>query len=135
MNPFRQAVETRDLQAISDLLADDVEFTSPVVFKPYQGKAITQAILANVIEVFQNFRYVNEIGHESDSDHALIFEAEVNGKTLTGCDFLHFNSEGKIDKFMVMVRPLNGAQELRDEMGARFDKIVEQASAYMAENN
>lgn len=135
MNPFRQAVETRDLQAISDLLADDVEFTSPVVFKPYQGKAITQAILANVIEVFQNFRYVNEIGHEGDSDHALIFEAEVNGKTLTGCDFLHFNDEGKIDTFMVMVRPLNGAQELRDEMAARFDKIVEQASAYMTENN
>ena len=135
MNVFRQAVEARDLNAIEDLLAEDVEFLSPAVFKPYQGKAVTLAILANVIEVFENFRYINEIGDPASNDHALVFQAEVNGKTLTGCDFLHFNSEGKIDSFMVMVRPLNGAQELANEMGARFDKIVEQATAYMAKGN
>ena len=105
MSTFRQAVEARDLKAIENLLADDVVFLSPIVFKPYPGKAITMAILANVIQVFENFRYVKEIGSEGDSEHALVFEAEVNGKSLTGCDFLRFNAEGKIDEFMVMVRP------------------------------
>lgn len=134
MNPFRAAVEAMDFQAIENLIADDVAFSSPVLFKPYEGKAITLAILRNVIEVFQDFRYIREIGAPDASDHALIFEAEVNGKTLTGCDFLHFNAEGKIDDFMVMVRPLNGAQELFNEMSARFDQIVEQATAYMNAN-
>ena len=132
MSTFRTAVERRDLAAIRELLADDVRFISPVAFKPYDGKAITIAILSNVIEVFQNFRYVNEIGTTHDADHALVFEAEVNGKTLTGCDFLHYNEDGKIDQFMVMVRPLNGATELANEMAARFDQIVAQATAEMS---
>lgn len=134
MNVFRQAVEARDLAAIENLIAEDVVFLSPIVFKPYPGKAITLAILANVIEVFENFRYVNEIGTDGDSEHALVFEAEVNGKSLTGCDFLRFNADGKIDQFMVMVRPLNSAQELAQEMGARFDQIVEQATEYLQKN-
>ncbi|WP_278259762.1 hypothetical protein [Nocardioides convexus] len=41
-------------------LAEDVVFRSPVAHKPYPGKAITAAILGQVIEVFEDFRYVRE---------------------------------------------------------------------------
>lgn len=127
MDPFRAAVEAQDLDAVKDLLADDVVFTSPAVFTPYAGKAITFAILRNVIEVFENFRYIREISDANGQDRALVFEAEVAGKTLTGCDFLRYNESGKIVDFMVMVRPLNGAQALAEAMGARFEKIAAEA--------
>ncbi|KRB72862.1 hypothetical protein ASE01_22205 [Nocardioides sp. Root190] len=107
-------------------LAEDVVFRSPVAHKPYEGKAITAAILANVVEVFEDFRYVRELG---DADgHALVFEAKVNGLDITGCDFLVIDDAGLITDFMVMVRPLKAANALADAMGARFDRIVEQAS-------
>ena len=128
MHPFRKAVEARDLDAMTALLADDVIFTSPVAFKPYAGKAITSAILATVLEVFEDFRYVREIGDESSHDHALVFEAKVAGKAITGCDFIRTNSDGLINDFMVMVRPLRAAQALAEQMGARFDDIVRRAS-------
>ncbi len=128
MHPFRKAVEARDLAAMEALLADDVIFTSPVAFKPYAGKAITAAILATVIEVFEDFRYVREIGDDSTNDHALVFEAKVANKAITGCDFIRTNSDGLINDFMVMVRPLRAAQALSEEMGARFDDIVRRAS-------
>lgn len=128
MHPFRKAVEAGDLEAVDALLAEDVVFTSPVAFKPYAGKAITSAILATVFEVFENFRYVREIGDETASDHALVFEAEVDGRSLTGCDFIRTNADGLIDDLMVMVRPLNAAQALAEQMGARFDDIVRRAS-------
>ena len=48
MHPFRKAVEARDVEAMTALLADDVIFISPVAFKPYAGKAITSAILETV---------------------------------------------------------------------------------------
>ena len=35
MRAFREAVEAHDLDAVVELLAEDVVFTSPVVFKPY----------------------------------------------------------------------------------------------------
>ncbi|GAC55361.1 MULTISPECIES: nuclear transport factor 2 family protein [Gordonia] len=132
MKQFREAVEARDEQAMRDLLADDVVFTSPVAFKPYPGKAITSAILRGVMRVFEDFRYVREINDTGGRDTALVFEATVNGKGVTGCDFIHVDDDGKIDDFMVMVRPLSGAQALAEAMGAQFDQIAAEAAAETA---
>lgn len=114
------------------LLADDVVFTSPVAFKPYQGKAITAAILRGVVRVFDDFRYIREIANPDGRDHALIFEATVDGKKCTGCDFLHFDDDGKIDDFMVMVRPLSAATALAARMGEQFDRISTEAAQAMS---
>lgn len=35
MHPFREAVESGDIDAVIALLAEDVVFRSPVVFTPY----------------------------------------------------------------------------------------------------
>ncbi|AXE83360.1 nuclear transport factor 2 family protein [Streptomyces sp. Go-475] len=128
MHPFRKAVENGDLDAVAALLADDVVFTSPVAFKPYPGKAITTAILRAVTQVLDDFTYVREIAGPDGRDHAFVFTASIAGKKLQGCDFLHFDEDGKIDDFTVMVRPLSAAQALSEAMGAQFDKIARQAA-------
>ncbi|MFF0730673.1 nuclear transport factor 2 family protein [Streptomyces chartreusis] len=127
MRAFREAVEAGDAEAMETLLAEDVVFTSPVVFKPYAGKAITAAILRGVVRVFEDFRYVREINDPNGRDHALVFTARVGDREITGCDFLRVNEEGLIDDFMVMVRPLSGAQALAEAMGAQFDRIEKEA--------
>src|ERR1700742_2120259 len=126
-HPFRKAVEEHDEAGIAALLADNVVFTSPVAFKPYVGKPITAAILRGVLRVFEDFRYVREIHDSNGHDHAFVFETTVNGKKITGCDFLHFNDDGLIDDFTVMVRPLSGATALSEAMGAQFGRIQEEA--------
>ncbi|MFI8347477.1 nuclear transport factor 2 family protein [Streptomyces sp. NPDC085596] len=128
MHPFRTAVENRDAAAIEALLAEDVVFTSPVAFKPYAGKAITAAILRGVLRVFEDFRYVREIANPDGRDHAFVFTATVDGREIQGCDFLHFDEEGRIDDFTVMVRPLSAAQALSEAMGAQFDRISREAA-------
>ncbi|MFJ1969938.1 nuclear transport factor 2 family protein [Streptomyces sp. NPDC087903] len=129
MRAFREAVEAQDLDAAEALLAPDVVFTSPVVFKPYTGKAITAAILRAVAQVFEDFRYVRELDGADGRDHALVFTARVDGREMTGCDFIHLDEDGLIDELMVMVRPLSGAQALAAAMGARFEQIAEEARA------
>lgn len=126
-HPFRTAVEERDETAIQALLADDVVFTSPVAFKPYVGKPITAAILRGVLRIFEDFHYVREIHGADGRDHAFVFETTVSGKKITGCDFLHFNDDGLIDDFVVMVRPLSGATALSEAMGAQFERIQQEA--------
>jgi hypothetical protein len=128
MHPFRAAVEARDHEAVEALLAADVAFTSPVAFKPYRGKALTAAILRGVLRVFEDFTYVREIANPDGRDLAFVFTATVRGKQITGCDFLHLDDEGKIDDFMVMVRPLSGAQALAEAMNAQFDRIAQEAA-------
>ncbi|GHD72585.1 MULTISPECIES: nuclear transport factor 2 family protein [Streptomyces] len=131
MHPFRKAVEAGDLTAIEEMLADDVVFTSPVAFKPYPGKAITAAILRGVSRVFTDFRYVREIAGADGRDHALVFTAKVGDKELNGCDFLHFDEDGRIDDLMVMVRPLSAAHALSEAMGAQFERISREAAEAM----
>ena len=127
MHPFRRAVEEHDEAAIQAMLADTVVFTSPVACKPYVGKPITAAILRGVLRVFEDFHYVREIHDSNGHDHAFVFETTVSGKKITGCDFLHFDEDGLIDEFMVMVRPLSGATALSEAMAAQFDRIQQEA--------
>ncbi|MFC9926511.1 nuclear transport factor 2 family protein [Streptomyces sp. NPDC127190] len=129
MRAFREAVEAGDMDAVEALLAEDVVFSSPAVFKPYPGKAITAAILRGVVQVFEDFRYVREIGDPAGSDQVLVFTARVGDRELTGCDILHVNEDGLIDDLMVMIRPLSGAQALAAAMGARFEQIAQEARA------
>ena len=133
MRAVREAVEAGDLDAVEALLAENVVFTSPVVFKPYPGRAITAAILRAVSQVFEDFRYDRELtGGENGRDHALVFTARVGERELSGCDFIHVDEDGLIDELTVMVRPLSGAQALAAAMGARFDAIAKEAEARAA---
>jgi hypothetical protein len=120
VHPFRAAVEARDIDAAVSLLAENVEFRSPVVFKPYRGRAAVGAILAAVVEVFEDFSYMREIGAPDARDHALVFRARVGDRQIEGCDFLHTDANGTIDEFVVMVRPLSGAHALADAMAAKL---------------
>ena len=128
MQEFQDAVLARDASAIEALLADEVVFTSPVAFAPYVGKPITAAILRGVLRVFEDFRYVRTISSTDGRDHVLVFEATVGGKVVNGCDILHLDERGLIDDFVVMVRPLSGAQALAAAMGAQFDRIAAEAA-------
>jgi hypothetical protein len=120
VHPFRRAIEARDLDAAVALLHEDVVFKSPVVFKPYQGREALRLILGAVLNVFEDFRYVREIGADDARDHALVFEARVGDKLLEGCDFIRLDDDGLISELTVMVRPLAATLALADAMKAKL---------------
>lgn len=130
MRTLREAIEAKDMDTVEALLADEVVFRSPVAFKPYPGKAITNAILRAVVDVFEGFHYVREL--RDGDEHALMFEAKVDGLELTGCDFVQYNDDGQIVDFMVMVRPLSAATALAQQMAARYPAIQEAAERWAA---
>jgi len=125
-HPFRAAVEAQDLDAVARLLSEDVVFRSPVVYKPYRGRAAVHALLAAVSRVFEDFTYDREIGAPGARDHAVVFRARVGDREVEGCDFLHTDDDGLIDEFFVMVRPLSGALALAEAMQA---ELAAQASS------
>jgi len=113
---FRAAVESRDIDAGVALLADDVRFRSPAVFKPYEGAEAVGTILRTVLEVFEDFRYTDELA--GDGVHALIFEARVGDRSLQGLDLLRPTPDGeRIAEFTVMIRPASGLMALAEKMG------------------
>lgn len=121
MHPFRAAVEARDVEAMTAQLAPDCQLFSPVAFKPFDGREAVAELFWNLFEVFEDFRYVDEL--EGEGTHALIFRANVGGKAIHGLDHLHFNDEGLIDEFTVMMRPLSALIAMGEAMGSRVGHL------------
>ena len=106
-HPFREAVERRDHDGMVAALADDVEFHSPVAFRPFVGREAVGGVLAAVMSTFEDFRYTDELT-QPDGTHALIFEARVGDKRVQGLDLLRHDEDGRVREFTVMVRPASG---------------------------
>jgi len=111
---FRRAAEAKDFSIVSDLFAEDVTFRSPVVYKPYEGRAALEVVLGAVVQVFQDFRYTDQI--EQNDTAMLVFQARAGEREVQGVDILRFDDEGKICELIVMVRPMSGMHALADEM-------------------
>ena len=128
MQQFRDAIESRDLDAVVALLTDDISFRSPVVHKPYNGRAKVGMLLRAVGEVLEDFRYTRQIGTPDAEDHALIFRARIGNRDVEGCDFIHVNDDGLIDELYVMFRPLSGVLALAEAMKRQLE-LAEGAAA------
>src|SRR3954465_11680538 len=118
---FRQAAETKDFSAIDELFAEDVVFRSPVVFKPYEGREAVAMLLAAVAQVFEDFRYTDQV--ETGAAAALAFSARVGDRELDGIDFLHFDADGRVNRMEVFVRPMSGMHALAEGMKAKLEEV------------
>jgi ketosteroid isomerase-like protein len=116
MKAFRDAIESRDMDALGALFADDVVFRSPVVHAPYEGREAVMVLLGAVAQVFEDFHYTRELEGPDTGDSALVFRARVGDREVEACDFIHTNHDGLIDELFVMVRPLSGLLALAEAM-------------------
>lgn len=118
LSKWHEFVETQNAEILDEILDENIQFHSPFIWKPKDGKAMAVKILTTVTTVFENFRYVREIVGERDC--VLEFEATVGEFSLRGVDLIKVGEAGKIIDFEVMVRPANALQSLGMEMGKRL---------------
>lgn len=110
---FRAAAEAKNFDLAEALFAENATFRSPVVFKPYEGRDQIKLLLGAVVQVFEDFRYLEQI--ETGDVAVLMFEARVGDKRLQGVDILRF-AGGEIIEMTVMVRPMSGVHALAERM-------------------
>jgi len=117
-HPFAVAVLAGDEEAAIATLADDVVFSSPAVYKPYQGRERVAALLRVVATVFEDFRYVDE--WRDGPTTILRFRARVGDRELEGVDILEAGGDGRVGRLTVLVRRLSGLQALAAAVAARL---------------
>jgi hypothetical protein len=118
---FRRAAEAKDFSAIEELFAEEVTFRSPVVFKPYEGREALGILLTAVVQVFEDFRYTDQV--ETGDSAALAFSARVGDRELDGIDFLRFDEEGRVREMAVYVRPMSGVNALAEAMQRKLEEV------------
>ncbi len=111
--------------ALSEQLADDAVFHSPVVHTPQAGKPIVMAYLLAADNVLGNdsFKYVREIVDDDANMAMLEFELQLDDIQVNGVDIISWNDDGKIQDFKVMVRPLKAINKVWDEMGKMLETM------------
>jgi len=111
---WHDCVARRDFAALKELLADDVRFHSPFLWRPKEGKAITAAYLAAAVQVLQGLAYHREA--TDGTTWMLEFSATVGEMSLKGIDIIRFGADGRIVDFEVMIRPFKGLTALAEAM-------------------
>ena len=121
MQQLRAALEAKDAGAVEALLAEDVVFRSPALFKPYAGRAVAMVFLRAAMETFEDFRYVRTFTEDDGRGFVLMFAATVGGREVEGADFVSLDADGLVSEFRVMVRPMTGLVSLAEAMAPRVE--------------
>jgi len=118
-HPFRRAAEAKDLDLLRETLHEDVVLHSPILFKGFEGREMALIVLSNVIQVFEDFRYLDEV--HGDGSVVLRFAAKVDGKfEIEGIDYLTLDDAGLISDLTVFLRPQKAVQAFNEQMVARL---------------
>jgi hypothetical protein len=116
---FRRAAEAKDLDLMRETLAEDVVLHSPILFKGFEGREMALIVLSNVIEVFEDFRYLDEV--HGDGSVVLRFAAKVDDKfEIEGIDYLTLDADGRVIDLTVFLRPQKAVQAFNEQMVARL---------------
>ena len=118
---FRAAAEGKDFSAFEEIFHEDVTFRSPAVFRAYEGRGAVALLLATVSEVFENFRYTDQV--ETGDTAMLAFSATVGDRDLDGIDLLRFDAQGRVCELAVYVRPLSGLNALAEGMQQKLAEL------------
>ena len=120
---WHQAIKSDDSKLLDKLLADNAVFSSPVVFKPLEGKAITMMYLLAAGTSFnmEKFKYTKEIHDGLNS--VLEFETYINDISVNGIDMIEWNQQGQIINFKVMIRPYKAVLKVQEKMVEALDSL------------
>ena len=116
---FRRGVESKDVGVMMEAFADGAVLHSPITIRPFEGKEAIARLLGILMQVFQDFRYTDELTAE-DGTKALVFRTRVGDREVEGLDLIRFDEAGLIRDFTVMVRPRSAVEALLREVGSRL---------------
>lgn len=120
---WHKVIKTDNLELLNDIIADNAIFSSPVVFKPMEGKEITMMYLNAAGESFnmEKFEYTKEIHDGMNS--VLEFETYIDEISVNGVDMIEWNEDGKICNFKVMIRPYKAVQKVQEKMVEALENL------------
>jgi SnoaL-like protein len=126
---FRRAIEAKDLPALMETFAEDAVLHSPITFQPFEGKAAIRRLLSIIFEVFEDFRYTDELDAADGMTKVLVFRTRVKDRDVEGIDMVRFDDAGMIRDLTVMVRPRSSMERLLAEVQPRLVAAIQAEAA------
>lgn len=103
-NPFRRAVESGQIQNITDVLYPSIEFYSPLISAPVKGPEKVLKVIRKVGKTLEKFHFISEFADQERT--ALYFRALVDGKSIEGVDLITLGPDSLVREIRVSMRPM-----------------------------
>lgn len=117
VTPLRAAMEARDLSAVREAFAPDAIFHSPLTEAlTFKGREQIGTLTSVLLEVFQDFRYTDEI--VKGSAGFLVARARVGGEPIEIVDHFSLGPDNRIKEITIFFRPLPAATAALQAIGA-----------------
>lgn len=120
---WHEVVRGRNPALLTQILAEDAVFHSPIMYRPQQGRDLVSLYLTGALHVIANptFHYVREVVDGRDA--VLEFETVIDDVHVNGVDMITWNDHGLITDFKVMLRPLKAITVVHQRMGELLEKL------------
>jgi hypothetical protein len=120
---WHQGLESKDSNFLDEILDDSCVFTSPIVFKPIEGKEMSKLYLMGAGQTFdmRRFKYVRELVDGLDT--VLEFETYIDDISVNGVDIISWNEVGRINDLKVMIIPIQAIGALQKKMSEALESF------------
>lgn len=126
LDRWHRIVEARDLEALDEILAEDISMGAPPYWDKLTGRPLVHHLLGLIIHTIEDFTYHREWHDDSRGrgEIALEFHGHIGELDLQGIDLITLDNEGKIQNLDVMIRPMNALSTLRDTIAPQMMKFL-----------
>jgi len=119
---WREAVESRDIDAVAAVLADDAKFRSPVTRRiPFEGRDRVVALLAEIFDMVEWVRILREV--RDGGLQMLEVESRVAGYDVHMIQVVETDGDGQVRQVTLFMRPLPGVANLAAHIGPRLVRL------------
>ena len=123
---WHRIVAEKDVDALGGLLAADIELGAPPYWDKLKGRPIVHHLLGLIIHTIDDFTYHREWC--DGSEYALEFTGHMAEHNLQGIDLISVDDRGVIQRFEVLMRPVNTVIELRNVIAPKMAEFLSRRS-------
>ena len=119
---WHRIVRERDVAALGDVLSPEIAIGAPPYWERFRGAALCQHLLGLILETVEDFTYHRE--WVDGRELALEFTGRVGELELQGIDLVSLDTEGRIERLDVLMRPVNSVNALIGVIGPRMAEYL-----------
>jgi hypothetical protein len=122
LTEWHRVVSERDLEALRQLLAEDVSLGPPPYWPRFEGRELVYYLLGLILETIEEFTYHRE--WRNGRELALEFTGRIGELQLQGIDLVTLDERFVVQKLDVLIRPTNAVDALREIIAPRMASFL-----------
>ena len=119
MSGWREAVEARDIDAVTAVLSEDAKLRSPITARiPFEGRARVVELMTEVFALLESMRVLRDV--RDGQLQILEIESRLAGYDMHMVQLVEYDEAGGVCRITLFMRPLPGVANLAAHIGPRL---------------